>query len=89
VFTEASAEALGQADELEVAAQRLQPAIASKLFTTKLVGRSRLTTAAATFNRIFGPNRVAWSCVDYALYKRYERPFFFNQSISTGKNFLP
>src|SRR5260370_17518993 len=35
VLTEASAETLGETDELEVAAQQLQPAAASKLFTTK------------------------------------------------------
>jgi len=26
--------------------------------------------------------------VGYALYTTHERPFFFNQSISTGKNFF-
>jgi hypothetical protein len=41
-----------------------------------------------TFNRISGASRVASSCVGYALYTTHERPFFFNQSISTGKIFF-
>jgi hypothetical protein len=35
VLTEASAQTLGETDELEVAAQQLPPAVGSKLFTTK------------------------------------------------------
>jgi hypothetical protein len=35
VLPEASAQTLGETDELEVAAQQLQPAVGSKLFTTK------------------------------------------------------
>src|SRR5712692_7290072 len=54
------------------------------------IGRSRLTSRLnrPTFNRISGASRVAWSCVGYALYTTHERPFFFNQSTSTSKNFF-
>jgi hypothetical protein len=41
-----------------------------------------------TFNRISGASRVASSCVGHALYTTHERPFFFNQPISTDKNFF-
>jgi len=89
VLTEASAETLGQTDELEVAALQLQLAAGSKLFTTQFDRKIPLDHPPQPpylEAHLWGPP-VSRGVVDYALYTTHERPFFFNQSISTGKNF--
>jgi hypothetical protein len=86
VLTEASAETLGQTDELKVAAQQLQLAVGSKLFTTKL--KIRLTTRPSHLQPHLWrlPCRVELRepCTLYIV----RGVLIFNQSISTGKNFL-
>jgi len=90
VLTEASAETLGQTDELEVAALQLQLAAGSKLFTTQFDRKIPLDHPPQPpylQAHLWGPP-VSRGVVDYALYTTHERPFFFQSVYLYRQEFL-
>jgi hypothetical protein len=87
VLTEASAETLGQTDELEVAGQQLQLAAGSKLFTTQFDRKIPLDHPPYLQAHLWGPP-VSRGVVDYALYTTHERPFFFQSVYLYRQEFL-